>query len=146
MGAAACEERPRVSVVVETENELTARRIGLRHALRALAKQTYPPSLTEVIVVDSGEVPGLTQLVAELLPRARILDGRDLSEYQMKNLGAQRATGEIVAFTDGDCTPGVDWLEQIVEKLGPAPPSVVGVQGRTLLPVGVFSRQVAALL
>jgi hypothetical protein len=40
----------------------------------------------------------------------------------------------------------VDWLEQIVEKLGPAPPSVVGVQGRTLLPVGVFSRQVVALL
>ena len=90
--------RPRVTVVIETENEQTAHEIGLKHALQALAKQAYPPALTEVIVVDSGEVPGLARLVDEHLAGARILDGAGLGEYQMKNLGAREATTDIVAF------------------------------------------------
>jgi hypothetical protein len=140
------DERPRVSVVVETENERTAQEIRLRHVLRALAEQSYPRSLTDVIVVDSGELPGLAQLVEEQRPGTRILDGAGLSEYQMKNLGARQATGEIVAFTDGDCAPRPDWLTQVVRSLGTAPLSVAGVQGRTTLPGGLFSRQVSVLL
>jgi glycosyltransferase involved in cell wall biosynthesis len=138
--------RPRVSVVVETENEQTAHEIGLGHALRALAKQTYPPALTEVLVVDSGEVPGLARLVEEHYPAARILDGNTLSEYQMKNLGVREATGEIVAFTDGDCEPRPDWIEQIVRSLGAPAPSIAGVQGRTTLRPGLFHRQLSVLL
>jgi glycosyltransferase involved in cell wall biosynthesis len=137
---------PRVSVVVETENEQTAHEIGLRHALRALAEQTYPPSLTEVIIVDSGELPGLAKLVEEHYPGARILDGTALSEYQMKNLGVREATGEIIAFTDGDCEPRPDWIQQVVRSLGAPAPSVVGVQGRTTLRPGLFHRHLSVLL
>jgi len=138
--------RPRVSVVVETENERTAQTIGLRQALRALATQTYPRALTEVIVVDSGEMPGLARLVEEQRPGTRIVDGGGLSEYQMKNLGVRAATGEIVAFSDGDCVPRPDWIEQVVRSLGAAAPGVVGVQGRTTLHAGLFSRQISVLL
>ena len=138
--------RPRVSVVVETENERTKCEIGLRHALRALADQTYPHALAEVIVVDSGEVPGLARLVEEHRPGTRIVNGAGLREFQMKNLGAREATGEIVAFTDGDCEPRADWIEQIVKSLEAASPSVIGVQGRTILREGLFSRQISALL
>jgi hypothetical protein len=135
-----------VSVVVETENEREAKEIGLREALRAIAAQTYPRALTEVIVVDSGDVPDLCAMVREWLPTARILTGAGLSEYQMKNLAARAASGSIVAMSDGDCAPSVDWLDQIVRTLTAAPPTVVGVQGRTVLRSGLFCGQVSALL
>jgi glycosyltransferase involved in cell wall biosynthesis len=138
--------RPRVSVVVETDNERTAQEIKLRHALQALATQTYPPALTEVIVVDSGEIPELPRLVAEHRPGTRIVNGAGLSEYQMKNLGVREATGGLVAFTDGDCTPSPNWIEQIVKSFLAESPSVVGVQGRTVLRTGLFSRQISVLL
>jgi len=74
------------------------------------------------------------------------MDGSGLSEYQMKNLGARGATGDIVAFTDADCEPGPEWIEQVARTLGAAPPSVVGVQGRTSLRTGRFSGQISVLL
>jgi glycosyltransferase involved in cell wall biosynthesis len=132
--------------VVETENERAARRITLRHCLKALANQTYPRALTQVIVVDSGEIPGLRALVREVLPAASVLDGNGLGEYEMKNAGARLAAGEIVAYSDGDCVPARDWLEQAVETLQAAPSRVVGVQGQTTLAAGLFSRQVSVLL
>jgi len=138
--------RPRVSVIVETENERTAQNTRLPHALQALAAQTYPLPLTEVIVVDSGEVPELPRLVAEHRPGTRIVNGAGLSEYQMKNLGVREATGEIVAFSDGDCAPCPDWIEEIVKSFSAESPSVVGVQGRTTLPAGLFTRQISVLL
>jgi glycosyltransferase involved in cell wall biosynthesis len=139
-------DRPRVSVIIETENERGARTIGLRHALQAVAGQSYPQALTEVIVVDSGEIPGLTGLVEAHCPGARILNGVGLREYAMKNLGASVATGEIVAFTDGDCEPRPDWIEQIVKSLATDSRHIVGVQGRTTLRPGRFARQISALL
>jgi glycosyltransferase involved in cell wall biosynthesis len=140
------ERSVRVSVVVETENERDAQEIRLRDALQALATQTYSRALTEVIVVDSGDVPGLPGLVAEHLPAARIVDGKGLTEYQMKNLGAREASGEIVAFCDGDCAPEPEWVAEVARSLGEASPSIVGVQGRTVLRAGPFSRQISALL
>jgi glycosyltransferase involved in cell wall biosynthesis len=136
----------RVTVVVETENERDAQEIRLRDAFDALAKQTYPRAFTEFIVVDSGDMPGLARVVAEHLPDARIVDGTGLTEYQMKNLGAREATGEIVAFCDGDCAPQPEWIGEVARSLGQASPSVVGVQGRTVLRSGLFSRQISVLL
>jgi glycosyltransferase involved in cell wall biosynthesis len=136
----------RVTVVVETENERDAQEIRLRDAFDALAKQTYPRDLTEFLVVDSGEIPDLARTVAEHLPYARILDGTGLTEYQMKNLGTRAATGDIVAFCDGDCAPEPGWIEEVARSLAQAPPRVVGVQGRTALRPGLFSRQISVLL
>jgi glycosyltransferase involved in cell wall biosynthesis len=135
-----------VTVVVETENERDAQEIRLWDVLHALALQTYPRALTEIIVVDSGDIPGLARVVAEHLPDARIVDGTGLTEYQMKNLGAREATGAIVAFCDGDCKPQPEWVEEVVRSLREASRNVVGVQGRTVLRPGLFSRQLSALL
>ena len=96
--------------------------------------------------MDSGVVPGLARLVAEYLPTARIVNGAGLSEYEMKNLGVREATGEIVAYSDGDCAPGPEWIAEVVKSLAEASSSVVGVQGRTVLRPGLFSRQLSVLL
>ncbi|HXJ79693.1 MAG TPA: glycosyltransferase [Candidatus Methylomirabilis sp.] len=140
------EHAVRVTVVVETENEREAQEIRLGDVLQALSTQTYPAALTEFIVVDSGEIPALATMIAERLPAARIVNGTGLTEYQMKNLAASLATADIVAYCDGDCAPARGWIAAVATSLGEASPDVVGVQGRTVLRPGLFSRQLSVLL
>jgi glycosyltransferase involved in cell wall biosynthesis len=140
------EHPARVTVVVETENERDSQVIRLKDALQALARQTYPRDLTEIVIVDSGAIPGLARLVAEHLPHARIVNGSGLPEYEMKNLGACEATGAIVAFSDGDCAPQPEWVEEVARSFQEASSGVVGIQGRTVLRPGLFSRQISVLL
>lgn len=135
-----------MSVVLETDSARHAGRIGLAQALAGLARQDYPRQLLEPIVVDCGELPDLAARVQAALPGARIIDGRGLTKYEMKNLGATAATGDVVAFTDGDCIVGRRWVTEIARSLAGAPASVVGVQGRTRLAAGPFNRQVSVLL
>jgi hypothetical protein len=134
-----------ISVVLETDSASHARHLGLREALQGLAAQTYPRELIELVVVDA-RIADLEGLLRPSFPDARVVDGGRLTKYEMKNLGARTATGSIVAFTDGDCVVAPTWVAEIAACLGSAPTFVAGVQGRTVLEPGRFSRQVTALL
>jgi GT2 family glycosyltransferase len=46
-----------------------------------------------------------------------------------RNLGARRARGEFLAFTDDDCEPARDWLRAFASRFAEEPARVVG--GRT---------------
>jgi glycosyltransferase involved in cell wall biosynthesis len=135
-----------VSVVLETGSSHDAEGLGFDQALAGLARQTYPREHTELVVVDSGELPELADTLRRHFPDARIVDGAGLTKYQMKNAGARAASGSIVAFIDGDCVMVPGWLFAVVESLGDAPASVVGVQGRTVLAPGPLSRPLSVLL
>jgi glycosyltransferase involved in cell wall biosynthesis len=136
----------KISVVLETDSSSEACHLGLREALRGLAGQTYPRELTELVVVDSGQLPELERLLRQDFPGARVVNGAGMTKYEMKNLGAQATTGPIVAYTDGDCVLAPTWIAEIASTLGSAPAGVVGVQGRTVLEPARFSRQVTVLL
>jgi glycosyltransferase involved in cell wall biosynthesis len=136
---------PKVSVVLETDSASHAHHLGLAEALQGLAAQTYPRELIELVVVDA-RASDLERILLPLFPGARVVDGAGLTKYEMKNLGAEAATGSIVAFTDGDCVVAPTWIAEIAAALGSAPARVAGVQGRTVLEPGRFSRQVTALL
>ena len=134
-----------VSVVIETDSVHSYNDITLADCLAALSRQTYPRELIEVVAVDCGKVPGLERLVTDLFPRALVLTLPGGSKFEQKNLGMKAATGEIVAFVDGDCAPPADWLATVVEELSAAPPDVAGVQGITQLSDGFLSRELSAL-
>jgi cellulose synthase/poly-beta-1,6-N-acetylglucosamine synthase-like glycosyltransferase len=51
------------------------------------------------------------------LPRTRVVVTGKISPSQKRNLGAQLANGEILAFLDDDAFPRSDWLRRSVEVL-----------------------------
>ena len=86
---------------------------GLRACLAALARQEtqYP---FEVLVVDNNDrfcaadYEGLEIGSAPLRVLHEARRGSDLA----RNLGIRHARGRVCAFTDSDCLPQPDWLEQ----------------------------------
>lgn len=134
---------PSVTVVVPTHD-----RPGLLgHALDALAAQTYPADLVDLVVVDDASTdPDVGDVLAAAVERfggrlTVLRNPHNLGAGPSRNHGVAAATGDIIAFTDDDCRPTATWLELLVSAFR----TEVGlVQGRTqpdpALPRGPTSR------
>ena len=101
---------PRVSVVVCAYN---AERT-IEQCLASLARLDYPDY--EVIVVNDGSTDRTLE-IAERWEYCRILSGPNRGLSAARNLGAEAADGEIVAYTDSDCVADPDWLTYLVAKM-----------------------------
>jgi glycosyltransferase involved in cell wall biosynthesis len=127
----AVEEPITVSVVVPSH----ARHLRLRWLLNALEEQSLPPSRWEAVVVHDYDAETARRVVerhplseAGLLRQIAIAPDTG-SPARQRNLGWRAARGEFVAFTDDDCRPEPDWLENLVAAAGRMPHDVV--QGAT---------------
>ena len=101
---------PRVSVVVCAYNaERTMDR-----CLASLAALNYPDY--EVIVVNDGSRDG-TLDIARDHGFCRIISQPNKGLSVARNVGAEAATGEIVAYTDSDCVADPDWLTYLVATM-----------------------------
>ena len=101
---------PRVSVVVCAYNaERTIDR-----CLASLAALNYPDY--EVIVLNDGS-RDRTLEIAESYDFCRIISQPNKGLSVARNVGAEAATGEIVAYTDSDCVTDQDWLNYLVAKM-----------------------------
>ncbi|MGD8792147.1 MAG: glycosyltransferase, partial [Anaerolineae bacterium] len=96
--------------------------------LEALAQQTVSPDDYEVIVVDDGSSDDSARIAAR--HGATVLRQRQAGAAAARNRGARHARGEILLFTDADCRPEPDWIEEMVTPL--ADPQVAGVKGTYL--------------
>jgi GT2 family glycosyltransferase len=101
---------PRVSVVVCAYN---AERT-MEACLASLECLNYPDY--EVIVVNDGSTDG-TLAIAEGFAYCRIISQQNKGLGVARNVGAEAATGEIVAYTDSDCVADPDWLTYLVAKM-----------------------------
>ncbi len=98
---------PRVSVVVCAYN---AERTMLA-CLASLEKLNYPDY--EVIVVNDGSTDR-TLTISEGFQHCRIISQENRGLSVARNVGAEAASGEIVAYTDSDCVADPDWLNYLV--------------------------------
>jgi glycosyltransferase involved in cell wall biosynthesis len=73
-----------------------------------------------VIVVDNGSRADLAGAVAAF-PHARHVVEPKPGSYAARNHGIRVARGQVLAFTDSDCIPAADWIEQGVARLLGAP-------------------------
>ncbi len=92
----------------------------------ALNAQTMPRSRYEIIVVDDGSTDR-TAAVALEAGADRVVTIPHRGPGAARNAGAEVARGDILLFTDADCEPLPDWLDQMTAPF--ADPQVVGVKG-----------------
>lgn len=103
---------PFVSVIIPVFNDAER----LKACLKALENQTYPKTLYEVIVVDNGSDEGIEGVVSQFGQAVATHESRPGS-YVARNKGISLAKGDIIAFTDADCIPALDWIEKGVANL-----------------------------
>jgi glycosyltransferase involved in cell wall biosynthesis len=120
-----------VSVIIPVRNNL----VGLKSCLTALHRQTYPADKFEVIVVDNDSTESLEKLHSEF-PRVRWLYETAPSSYAARNRGLEHTQGKIVAFTDSDCLPALDWIERGVAALTGRHGTIIGGNVSLLDPLG----------
>jgi glycosyltransferase involved in cell wall biosynthesis len=128
---------PIVSIIVESTTDPTGSVTS--HTLDSLLKQTYPQERLEIIFVDMSEGQQLGKIIQQRWTSIQVIAGAGLRYYEMKNIGAAAATGEIVCFIDSDVIWNSEWIHDSVKVLNTLPP-YSAVVGLTEYEKGAFSK------
>ena len=116
---------PKISVVVCAYNEAAT----IDECLTSIENLTYPDF--EVILVNDGSRDA-TGAIARRHASVTVLDIPNGGLSAARNVGLEHATGEIVAYTDGDVRVDPDWLTHLVRPFLAS--DVVGAGGPNLVP------------
>ena len=106
-----------ISVIIPARNEAD----NIFQCLRALAAQSYPAHLFEVIVVNDHSTDNTAEIVQrwqqqrpqiQLLHLADFLPNQPINSYKKKALemAIARAQGELIITTDADCIAPRHWI------------------------------------
>ena len=101
---------PRISVIVPVYNDWHR----IPRLLGCLAAQTLPTEQFEILLIDNGS--DSFDPPQNLAPNARILNCETPGSYAARNHGIEQARGHWLAFTDADCLPAPDWLQQLLAQ------------------------------
>jgi glycosyltransferase involved in cell wall biosynthesis len=117
---------PKVSFIIPALNAEKT----LRLCLEAIFRQTTGSDVFEVILLDNGSTDRTVEIAKEF--GVKIIDAPGLTVAALRNLGARRAQGEILAYVDADCVIAPDWLEKALPFFND--PRVGAVGAPTLIP------------
>jgi len=99
----------RTSVIIPAYN--SEKTIG--QCLEALINQTAGRSDYEIIVVDDGSTDRTAELIGKYTG-IKLIKQSNAGPAAARNNGAKAAQGDIILFTDADCIPEPDWIEQML--------------------------------
>jgi GT2 family glycosyltransferase len=119
---------PFFSIIVPTFD----RHEALMVCVQAIKQLDYPQDRFEVIIVDDGSPVPVEVLKNDGSNGMNITLLRQFNAgpASARNLGAQHARGDMLAFTDDDCIPTTQWLRELAQSANEAPTGLVG--GRTV--------------
>jgi len=121
---------PQLSLIVCTRN-----RSERLEAFFAAINRMHSLATWELVIVDNGSTDDtssrLQQLAGSLSVRTIIVSEPRPGLGRARNAGSRAARGALLAFTDDDCYPAVDYVDKIIEAFSDAERSYIG--GRILL-------------
>jgi mycofactocin system glycosyltransferase len=103
------EEYPEVSVIIPVRDQPE----NIIECLESLANLNYPADRLEVIVIDDGSQSEISQVVVSSDVRV-IRQAESQGASVCRNIGAESARGDILAFLDADCIAQENWLSEII--------------------------------
>jgi GT2 family glycosyltransferase len=135
---------PFFSLIIPTR----ARPEPLARCLSALRALDYPPEHWEVIVVNDGSAAE-TEAVTARFSRGlnlTLVAQAHAGPARARNLGADLARGDWLAFTDDDCAPAPDWLSALAEAAARWPGALLGGCTVNALPHNPYASASQALV
>lgn len=112
-----------ISVIIPAYNAAKT----IDNCLRALLNQTVSRSEYEIIVIDDGSTDDTPQIVGSYKD-ITLIRQENQGPAVARNQGAKQASGDIILFTDSDCTPVADWIEKMIAPFN-RDESIAGVKG-----------------
>jgi glycosyltransferase involved in cell wall biosynthesis len=109
-----------LSVIVPVKNSA----MTVRDLLDSLMMLDYDKEKLEIIIVDGNSTDGTRKIVSEYPVMMVDEDGRGLNAA--RNTGVKWASGQILAYTDGDCVVPPEWAQNIVKNFRDPNVSFVG--------------------
>lgn len=100
-------EYPSLSIIVPVLNMGRT----IRATLESLLNLDYPKDNMEIIVVDGKSKDNTREIVEEYPVTLVDQEGKGLNAA--RNTGIKYSSGEILAYTDGDCVVPSDWAKKI---------------------------------
>lgn len=104
-------ELKKVSIIIPVKNMEN----NIEDLLKSIMELDYPKDKIEVVIVDGGSNDKTLEIASKYPVKILREDGK--GPNYGRNIGIKAASGEIYAFTDGDCILPKDWLKKIVEKI-----------------------------
>lgn len=108
-GLSALSEYPFVSIIIPVRN----RPEEIEICLRSLERLDYPQERMEIIVVDDASDDNTPDAALEFEAKVICLEEHKQASF-CRNLAAQGARGDILAFIDSDCLADPLWLKALV--------------------------------
>lgn len=108
-------DMPFVSVIIPTYHDWER----LELCINALKEQNYPTQCFEVIIVNNDPADPVNLI--DPPNNFKVINEAKPGSYAARNAGLSIAKGEIIAFTDSDCIPCINWLEKGVLALQRSP-------------------------
>ena len=109
------------SVIVPSYNSSST----IRSCLSSLLNQSLSKEDYEIIVVDDGSTDNTRSIIMEF--PVKYLWQPNSGPAAARNHGAREAKGSIILFTDSDCVPAYDWIEEMVKPFKSA--DIIAVKG-----------------
>jgi glycosyltransferase involved in cell wall biosynthesis len=110
-----------ISVIVPSFN----RKSEIQELLNSLSEQRLPRDQFEILIVDDGSTDDTERLIADFITSTNMPVRFIRQDHQgpgaARNLGMDKAQGEIFVFIDSDCTAPPNWLSVIKKAFNDDP-------------------------
>ncbi len=125
---------PGISFVIPVRND----EIRLERCLKSIRAAAVSWPEIEIIVMDNGSRDGSVDVARRY--SAQVLVVEHVRVAELRNQGARRAAGEVLAFVDADNEIAGGWIQAVVENLradNVANPALPGLAALGVAPTAV---------